>query len=475
MRVLLLNPSVNLKKLLGEYDKLMEPMPCIGLAYIAAVLEKNGVEVQVIDDFAVGIGLEGIMEKIREFKPDMVGISVLTPSANSAYTIAEAIRHHDKKIRIIFGNLHSSLFAKDILEKNLADFVVLGEGESTITELVSTLEVGGDIENVSGIMFKRGKEIIRTKPREIIKDLDSLPYPAWHLFPHEKYGALPFVNIKRPILGLLGSRGCPYSCTFCSPKYFRNIYRKRSAKSICDEIEHLIENFGAKQIAFMDLIFPLTKEQGMEFCDEMIRRGLHKKVVWTTETRVNSVDKELLKRMKEAGCGRIMYGIESGVQELLDKIKKGFTLEQIRTAVKDARDVNLSTVGFFMLGLPGETKERSQQTIDFSKEIGLDFAKFAITTPFPGSQLFEDAVNEGKIDVEKIRNEDWVKFSAFNPEPKNLLYVPDAMTAEEVVMMHKKANKDFYLRPTVILNQLFRIRTVKFKDMAHGMRAFFKN
>lgn len=473
MKVLLVNPAANTRRTLGRFHRLMEPMPCIGLAYIAAVLEKNNVEVQVIDDFAENMGVEGIMERIKAFKPDVVGISCLTPSAFASYRLSEAIRKYDRNIRIIYGNLHAEIFAKSILQQDMADIIIRGEGEYSFLEIVRAIEKGTSLSKIKGISFKENGSIVENESRPLIDNLDELPYPAWHLFPWRKYGALPFADIKRPIVGMLASRGCPYNCKFCSKGYLKNTYRMREPKKVVDEIEFMNGKFGARQIAFMDLILPLTKGQGMKFCDEMIKRGLDKEVVWTCESRVDRVDGELLKRMKEANCGRIMYGIESGVQKLLDAVNKGFTLEQVRKAVALSRKVGLKTVGFFMLGLPGETRELSLQSIAFAKNLGLDFAKFAITTPFPGSELFDIAIKEGKVRMDELEDNDWEKFSAFNFNPKELLYVPDGMSASELVGLHKKANREFYFRAGAILNQIFRVRNVSAKQMIYGTLASF--
>jgi radical SAM superfamily enzyme YgiQ (UPF0313 family) len=217
------------------------------------------------------------------------------------------------------------------------------------------------------------------------------------------------------------------------------------------------------------------KSQGMEFCEEMISRGLNKEVVWTCETRVDKTDKELLQKMKEAGCGRIMFGIESGVQETLDNIKKGFKVDDVIKAVNYAREVNLTTVGFFMLGLPNETIEQAKATIEFAKKLDLDFAKFAITVPFPGSELFDTLVKENKLDLNELKTSDWEKFTTFNPDSDNLIYVPDTMTRKELLDLQKKANFEFYMRPKVIFNHLFKVRTIGLKNLVYGAYALISS
>lgn len=470
MKVLLINPSMNFKESYGKFSKLLEePAPCIGLAYIAAMLEKNNIQVGVIDDFADKIGVDGIIKKIKEYNPDVVGISCLTPSAPSSFALAKEIKRNFSDILMVFGNCHASLFADEILKNNIADVVVRGEGEYAFLELVKRYEDKKSFSGLEGVSFKENGVIMHNKPAEPIKNLDELPFPAWHLFPYKKYGLLPPVTIRKPIVTMMCSRGCPYRCSFCSLGSMKNIYRKRSAKNIADEIEHDIEYYNVKQIGFVDAIFPLTKEQGIEICDEIISRGLNKKIVWTTETRVDRVDRELLEKMKEAGCRRILYGIESGVQKLLDTVQKNLTLEDIRRGVRYAREAGVQTVGFFMLGLPGETRELSLQTIEFAKSLGLDFAKFALTVPFPGSKIYNDLVKNKKIGFGG-----WERYSTFNPDPDKLVYTPEGMTAEELVKLQQKANFDFYMRPEMIVKHLIKIRTFKMSHFLYGAYALLR-
>lgn len=471
MKVLLINPPMNLKKSLGEYEKFMEPMPCVGLAYIVAVLRENNVEVSVLDGFAENSTLKEIKEKVEKEEPDILGISCLTPAANSTFKICEEIKKLDQNIFIVLGHRHAEVFAEDIVKKGLADAVIKGEGEYSMLELVKSLENNTELSKVKGIVFKRKGKLVDTGYREPIKDLDGLPYPAWDLFPYTEYGALPFTDIKKPLLGILASRGCPYNCTFCSSR--KTKFRKRDPVKIGDEIEFLVEEYNAQQITFMDLIFPVNKKYGLEICNEIIKRGLNEKIIWATETRVDVVDEELFRKMKQAGCKRVMFGIESGSQKILNKIKKGITLNQVRNTVKTAKRVGLECVGFFMLGLPGENKELAEKTINFANEIPLDFAKFAIFIPFPGCEIFNNLVDKGILNLEKIKRQDWIKFSPYNPNPSSVIYCPDKITKKELLKLREKGHRKFYLNPKNIYNIIFKVRTISFKDLLKGGKIFF--
>jgi len=462
VKVVLINPSINFQKF-GKFKNLLEPMPCIGIAYLAAILEKNNVNVTVLDDFVLRLGVNGLFDKVKEIHPEIVGISTLTPSYEICINLARKIKKFDKNIKIILGNIHASFFAQEILEKEPVDIIVHSEGELTISELVSVLRDRGDLEKIKGISYKDHNEIIHNERRELLQDLDSLPFPAWHLFPVDEYGLLPFADIKKPILTILASRGCPFKCTFCSISYKKENYRKRDVKKVVDEIEYLIDRFKVQQIGFVDPIFPLNKNHCKEFCKEMIKRGLNKKIIWTTETRVDMIDEDIAKIMKEAGCRRLIFGIESGVQELLRNVKKEYTLEEAQNGVRNARKASIETVGLFMIGLPGETKSLTEQTIKFAKKLDLDFAKFAITIPYPGTELYDNLRRSG------WNRTDWENFSTFNPDPDKLVFVPDGMTAEELIHLQKRANYEFYFRPKMIYRHLFQIKTIRVKDIVYGL------
>ncbi len=237
---------------------------------------------------------------------------------------------------------------------------------------------------------------------------------------------------------------------------------------VVDEIEYLVERFKIKQFGFVDPIFPLDREHCIEFSKEMIKRGLNKKVLWTTETKVDTIDYELVSLMKEAGLRRLIFGLESGVKELLRNVKKNYDLEKAKEAVRACKRAGVETIGLFMIGLPGETKELTLKTIQFAKDLDLDFAKFAITVPFPGSELYESLVREGKLN-----RKDWENYTTFNPDPDKLVYVPEGMDAKELIKLQRKAVRDFYLRPKMIMRQFFQIRTLSLKTIWKGFLSLF--
>jgi radical SAM superfamily enzyme YgiQ (UPF0313 family) len=468
MRVLLVNPAMNMKTL-GKFQGLLEPMPVIGLAYIAGVLQGDGHEVKAIDQFTYAMGVETVIDQLKEFRPDVLGIGMLTPSTPVALAIANQAKAACPDLTIVVGNIHADIFYREILTGSAVDFVVHGEGEYTISELCFALERGeSDFSGILGVSYLDGDVVKKTAARPVIEDLDALPYPAWDLFPYTRYGLLPFADVAHPVLSMTGSRGCPYRCEFCSLLYTGSNYRKRDPIKLVDEYEYLHERYGVKQIGFVDPIFPLNKSVLFKFCEELMRRGLHKKLCWLSETRVDRIDRESLRIMRASGCRRVLLGIESGVDLLLENVNKTFTTETTRRAVRMMREERIDAVGLFMIGLPGETPEMTRQTIDFAKSLDLDFAKFAITVPFPGSQMFEDLRREGRLN-----RDDWENWTTFQPDPAKMVFVPREVSPEYLIQMQKQGLREFYLRPKMIYRHLVEIRTINAKQLWHGVRGMF--
>ncbi len=464
MRVLLINPAMNLGKL-GRFAKLLEPMPPIGLAYIAAALEQHGCHVRVIDMFAEKLSAQDIVEKTRRFRPALVGMTVLTPSEPVCVELSDRIRGAVPGVKIVWGAVHADVFAQDIVRAGKADFVVHHDGEITVCELVDAIASNEkDYGAVDGLTWCADGEPITNRARVLLRDLDSLPYPAWHLFPYHRYGLLPFADFAKPVLTMTGSRGCPYRCDYCSLiNSGGKVYRRRDPIKLVDEYEFLIERYGVKQIGFVDPIFPLVKKDLQPFCAELVKRGLDKKCQWLSETRCDRLDKETCDLMYWGGCRRVLMGIESGVDLLLGNVNKGMTTAKVREGVANARAAGIQTVGLFMIGMPGETPEMTKETVEFSVDLDLDFAKYAITTPFPGSRLFEDRWQKD------LFRDDWENYTTFNPDPDRLVYHPHGYDPEVLIKMQSWALRRFYLRPRQLKRQMVELRTINPKMLLYGL------
>jgi radical SAM superfamily enzyme YgiQ (UPF0313 family) len=455
---------MNLEKL-GRFAGLLEPMPCIGLAYIAAALEQHGCHVRAIDMFAERLDAEGVVDKVARFKPDLVGMTVLTPSAPVCSLLSQMIRVRCPEARIVWGGVHADVFASEIVASRDADYAVHQDGEVTVCELVDAIAAGeSDLSGIDGLTWL-ADGIPETNPaRAINQDLDGLPYPAWHLFPYHRYGLLPFADFAKPVLTMSGSRGCPYRCDYCSLIHTGGkVYRRRDPIKIVDEYEYLVDRFGVKQMGFIDPIYPLVKKDLEPFVNELISRGLDKKCQWLSETRADRLDTETCELMYAGGCRRVLMGIESGVDLLLGNVNKNITTAKVREGVANARAAGIQTVGLFMIGLPGETPEMTKETVEFAVDLDLDFAKFAITVPFPGSKLFEDRWQKD------LFRDDWENYTTFNPDPDRLIYHPPGYDPAQLVKMQSWALRRFYMRPRQLRKQFVDLRTISPKMLLYGL------
>ncbi len=432
MKVLLINPPyVN-----SKYKFIGLVAPPLGIAYIAAVLEEGGVDVKIIDAAALEMEWDTLKKEIENYSPDVVAITALTPTINKALKTAKITKKTCPNANIVMGGYHPTFTYTELLKNDFIDIVILGEGEYTMLELVKTLEKGGDLKEVKGIACKD----FTTPSRDIIKDIDSLPFPARHLLPMDEYKVL---NIKLPTGTLISGRGCPFNCSFCasSAMHGRKM-RFRSAQNIVDEIEHLISDYDAEMIAFMDDTFTLRPERVIEICDEIKKRDLD--FFWGCTARVDTVSKSLLKKMREAGCITIFYGVESADQQLLDGMNKKISVDKIRNAFKLTKEADMRTIASVAIGMPGDTKENIEKTINFVKDLDASYAIFSLATPYPGTAFYNEARANDLIKVN-----DWSKYTLLSP----VLETVDC-SLEELKKLQKKGFRKFYLRPGYILRQL---------------------
>jgi len=465
LNILLINPSVY-KTGYGRFKNLLEPMPCIGLAYICAILEKSGYSPTVIDNFVHNISNKEILLKISKLKPAVIGISALTPSFSNIKQLLKEIRNQFPEIVLILGNIHAEYCAKEILSEKTADIIVNGEGEYTFKDIIATIEKEEDLSKIPGISILKDGNFHKTPNRPPITDLDKLPLPSWHLFPYKKYGFFMGLGkpADKPILSILASRGCPYRCDFCSTVYSTwKHYRKRDPRKVVEEILFLIDRYKVKMLGFMDSEFPMDKDHAHKVLDLMIEANMGEKITWLTETRVDCVDQVILNKMKKAGCTKILYGFESGNQKFLDLVNKKITIDQSYRAVKMTKNAGILPVGLFMIGFPGETKKDIIKTFKFACDLNIDYAKFSILTPMPGSILFDRLKKEGKL-----KHFDWKNYTTFNPSPENFVYHPEQVQPEELIKLQKKGLRMFYLHPKRIYNHLFKIKSLSLSDMLNG-------
>ncbi len=320
-------------------------VPPLGIAYLAAVLEKKGYRVGIIDGFAEGLGYTSLVARIKSFSPDIVGITGMTPVIDNSFRTAMTARRHTNYI--VMGGPHISVVKKKIFEQTSdIDFALQGEGETSFQMLVERIESNSDISSVPGLITRD----FENPPASFISDLDTLPFPARHLLPNDRYR---YILSRGRVTTIFSSRGCPYHCIFCDKAVFGSKWRARSAGNVLEEVGSVVKDFGVRSIVFYDDLFTVKKDRVIEICKGIIDRKLD--IEWKCEGRVNLVDEEILRWMKRAGCSMIAYGVESGNQKGLDYLDKGIKVEQITRAFEMTRKAGIKPMGYFVLGIPVET------------------------------------------------------------------------------------------------------------------------
>lgn len=429
------------------YGQNISPIyPPLGLLYIAAILEKEH-DIKVVDYDADGMNDQKLKQIFKTFNPDLVGLTASTANINSAKQIASLAK--EEGIKTLLGGLHSTMMPEECMNYGCFDFIVKGEGEVTIPLIVDNLD--NKEFNIDGMWYRKNGEIIRNKDRPYIQDLDSLPFPARHLLKNPTAYKPPDA-MREPVTPMMTSRGCPSRCTYCCTKHILGQeFRFRSPKNIVDEIEHVIREFGIQEIHLMDDVFTYNKERVFEFRDEVKRRDIDVNFVLANGLRADQVDKERLEALKDLGVISIGCGVESGNQQILNNIRKDIRLDRVRESYKMAKELGFQTWGFFILGLPGENESTIKDTINFAKELDVDFAKFLILKPYPNSHVWDQLQEENLID-----NIDYDNYGVYTAPVHHL----KDLSADDILKWQRTAYRKFYLRPRKIMQHLMRIRTI---------------
>ncbi len=464
MKILLIDPPFY--RFIGYYNRYFP----LGLAYLAAVLRKEGHEVLIYDadcnvnpskmDFtrledSYPFYLKSLKDNnhpiwqemkktIHNFKPDIVGISVWTTFAASAFKIASICKEYDRNIPVVMGGPHVSIKYDEVM--NICphvDFLVKGEGEKTFVNLVRMLgkkaaglsDVDRELSTVKGISYRQDLKIVHNPPEEFIKHLDSIPLPARDLLLNKG-------SYNSEDMGLImTSRGCPFKCSYCATSIWERKTRCRSLDNVIEEIKLVIEKYGTKQFTFKDDSFTVNRKRVMEFCERLIKGKIN--INWDCNTRVNLVDEELLRLMKKAGCTGIKVGIETGSERILKLMNKNITLEQCRKAAKLFRKAGIHWTGYFMMGLPSETKEDVYQTLKFMRELKPDYASFSVYEPFPGTDLFEIGLEKGLVKSERTL-EDFYIISPKYYYVKDIKRRVETMSNKEFEQLEVEMKKAFH-------------------------------
>lgn len=426
MRILLFYPPITIR---GEDTTQPGIAPPLGLANIAAYIEREGYNMAICDALAEGAGTlergknylrvglteKQIVERIEYYKPDIVGISTMfTALAPDSHRLAEIVKNVCPNTLVVFGGSHASVLSRGVLTDKNVDLVVMGEGEETFLEIARRFEKKKNLDNILGtaVHGKNGKVFVN-KPRPFIKDLDSLPFPARHLLPMDIYFNISKKSetgsyvMRYPTTEIVSSRGCPNNCIYCAvPKLWGRTWRPFSAGRVLLEMEFLVKRYGVKEIHFIDDNVSVSKSRLLEICNGIIEKKLD--IKWTAPNGIAiwSLDKPLIRKMKESGCYRLTFGIESGCPETQKYIRKNLKLNKAREIMKIANGLGLWTFSTYIVGFPYETREAMNQTFDYAISSYSDFVGFILLMPFPGTDVTKIMEKEGflkKTDLTKAK------------------------------------------------------------------------
>lgn len=449
MRIVLVRPN---------YDSHIITPP-LGLGYLASYLKRHGLEAKIIDALRDDLSTEALLERILAQKPDAVGITCLTAFYQQVVRLSTLLKQ--RGIRVILGGVHPTFLPRETLRDSQADYVVRGEGEIALLKLAQNGFLNRGIPGVySSGDVRAGKAPDAKAPW--VEDLDELPFPDWEQIDPNSYPEAPHGAIVKhfPIGVVTTTRGCPHQCTFCaSPRFYNRKIRFRSPENVVEEIRYLVERFGAREIHFEDDNLTFKRDHVERICNLIIQSGI--KISWACPNgiRADRVDEDLIRLMKESGCYYFAYGVESANQQILENVKKHERLETIQSAIDMASRAGISCQGFFIFGLPGETPETIEETIQFAKNSNLSRAQFLILDVLPGSELWETL--KGKF------RPDWTKNSFKEPE-----WIPDGLTKDQLKRAQSRAFRKFYSSPARFLRLAVSLKPGQLKYIARRLKDY---
>ncbi len=443
--ILLINPSQ--ERIYGR--GVLPPYPPLSLLYLGAVLMQKGYRVEVVD-LAVDFAHESrLLSYIKKIRPRVVGFTSVTPAFKSGLHIARQIKEiHDSFI--LFGGPHVSATAEDAIRESCIDGIALGEAERSLLDFMESFSEG-KTGAIDGMLIKQRGTVFRGGKRPFIEQLDELPFPAWSLLRNpDRYS--PPDALQTPVATILTSRGCPYKCTFCfAPKIWGNRIRRRSIENVIAEIEYLTGEFGIREIHIADDDFSHDRDWTLRFLKRVKGSFGNLRFYFMNGLRIDNIDEEILKGLREARFINVGFGIESGCQRILNRIKKGLTIRTITEKMHMAKAMGFKTWGFFILGLPDETPETINKTIDFSLSLDPDFAKYLFCVPYPGTEVYEEYRSK-----EYLLTDDYDRYGIYSEPVFKLPSVSNILIKRALMRAYLK----FYLRPYKIVRIFLKVRSL---------------
>jgi anaerobic magnesium-protoporphyrin IX monomethyl ester cyclase len=441
MKVLLMMPPMTIDENYANLKAVASNMPSIGLAYVYAAFKEVGCDVKFKDYQCQKVVISDVIRYVEEERFDIIGMQSYITNINRCFKVASLIKNKRNQAKIIIGGPHATLFPDKVIEHPAIDYVVIGEAEYTVKELVECLNYKIEPKDVLGLYYKDINNKIHKNPRRnFVEDVDKLPVPAYEIFNADDY--FPAVHIRgRRVHNIITSRGCPFKCKFCSAtKVYGNRIRYQSIDRTLNEMKLLKTKMGVDSLQIYDDNFTTNKKRTKNLCIKMIEENLN--LQWVCYTRADSIgDYEMLLLMKKAGCYMIVVGIENGNERILKLINKQLNLDVARKNIELAERAKINVLSSFMIGLPSETIKEIENTIEFSTSLALTYATYPIFTPYPGTPIYEDATYYGTI-----LSENFDEFSRWGDG----VYSSNGIDPRIYRKLQAKAFRSFYLRPIIL-------------------------
>lgn len=436
--ILLINPDLPSSSPWGQ----SRILPPLGLMYIAAVLEREGFHVRILDNYPLNMSINRVKDFVSDLNPKIVGISCNSVNYKQAVEMAKAVKEVSPKSVVVMGGPHATCMPETLLVHKEVDFVIAGEGEFSMLELVKNISTQqlSHLQQIPGLAYRVDDRVV-INPQSFIEDLDWVPMPARHLINLTKYERNVEYVPAKPVDVLSVTRGCPFNCRFCeTKKIWGTKHRAFSPRRVVEEIEHLIDNYGTEGVYFIGDNFTLDSRWVKKICSLVIKRKID--IKWACDTRVDLISRDLLRHMKAAGCRTIWFGVESGSPRILNKLNKGITLKQAMDAVEMCRKEGISVACSFLLGVPGETLRDMEATLSFALKLNPDWCQFNIYIACPGSSLYEEVIQSGLYDH-------WSDFIYF--------VKTDEFNYTSLLEIQKKFHKTFHRSPKRLPRRIYKL------------------
>ncbi len=440
--------SADMSDVFDEDVGLYQPL---GLLYLYSSLKKEHphFDVHILDCVAECLDFTAFKERILSFKPDIIGITVLTFQLVNVYRYASAIKQILPETLLVFGGPHTHLFPEEVLNNPSVDYVLTGEGEISFPLLIERIKQGVDLTDVPGLFYRdHDGNVIKGSQPLFVKNLDDLALPDFNALPASKYSSVMDNGLTAM---LMTSRGCPFHCIYCDRPHMGSNYRVHSPNRVVEEILNCL-NKGIRNFQIFDDTFTLKRSRVLEICKLIQEKSLN--ITFSVRARVNTVDEELLEVMKHAGCRRISFGVEAGSDGMLKALRKNITVEEVLLAFNLCKKVGIDTLADFILGGPGQTRSDVEETINFALKLDPSYVQFTVMTPFPGTELYRMGLSRGLI-----KNDYWREFAKNPTEDFETPVWEEHLSRDELLTLFSQAYHRFYKRPKYIIRELIKVRS----------------